>query len=140
MQDGVGYIPLRHAVCFQHVDFVRWLIEQGSDVNRRDNWTETILFWSIKGNGNRRQKREIVQLLLSAGADPNLSGFDNHFASGTALDRILRKKRTLEKQQEQQKQQEKERQSTNEEVAAEMAELTGLVADLRDAGAMTIGE
>ena len=38
--DEVGYTALRHAVYFRQMDMFRWLLAQGADVNRRDNWTQ----------------------------------------------------------------------------------------------------
>ena len=64
----VGASPLHEAVGY--ADFpetARWLIEQGADVNARDNIGRTPLQWAAEYG-----RAESVRLLMGAGADPTM--------------------------------------------------------------------
>lgn len=76
---GVSVIPASER---GHVDYVRRVVETGIDVNHVNNlgWT-AMLEAVILGDGGRAHQ-EIVQILLGAGADPNIADHDGK----TALD------------------------------------------------------
>jgi len=49
------------------MDIVHYLLDQGADVNTRDDAGETPLFWACRGNFV-----EMVEMLVSRAADPTL--------------------------------------------------------------------
>lgn len=59
--------PLHKAVCNNHVETSKLLVEYGADVNahRAGDWTPLLLAVEL-------ENAEICRMLLSAGADPNL--------------------------------------------------------------------
>jgi hypothetical protein len=61
--DADGNVPIIYASCFGHVDTVVALIENGAEVDHRDQASWTPLMWAI----TNRQK-EIVKYLLEKGA------------------------------------------------------------------------
>jgi uncharacterized protein len=70
---GVSVLPASER---GHVDYVRWVVTVGIDVNHVNNlgWT-ALLEAVILGDGSDRYQ-QIVQILLAAGADPNLADRD----------------------------------------------------------------
>lgn len=77
--DKNGVTPLHHAVRFRSPAAVQALIECGADVNRackRSGGTplhRAACSTGAPGTAGRQQEaREIVELLLAAGADPNI--------------------------------------------------------------------
>lgn len=70
---GVSVIPASER---GHVDYVRWVVGNGINVNHVNNlgWT-ALLEAVILGDGSERYQ-QIVQILLAAGADPNLADSD----------------------------------------------------------------
>jgi ankyrin repeat protein len=62
------YIPvLMQAVMNNENEIARYLIENGSDVNKTDGFEMTCLMWA-----SNNQNIELVKLLLDKGADKNL--------------------------------------------------------------------
>lgn len=72
----LGVLPLNHFIFIEHIPIVRFLIEQGTDVNHKDRNKNTLLSYAVSA-GNV----EIADLLLSRGADVNAK----NFAGRTAL-------------------------------------------------------
>jgi ankyrin repeat protein len=83
--DAKNVTPLFMAIDNAHLDVARLLIEAGANVNKWDWWGRTALFAAVDQNaipsGGRADRRspdattplEIIDLLLAAGADPNLA-------------------------------------------------------------------
>jgi ankyrin repeat protein len=70
---GISIIPASER---GHVDYVRWVVTTGIDVNHVNNlgWT-ALLEAVILGDGSEHYQ-QIVAILLAAGADPNLADND----------------------------------------------------------------
>jgi ankyrin repeat protein len=64
--DADGNVPIIYASCFGHLDTVAALVENGADIDRRDQASWSPLMWAI----TNRQK-EIVKYLLDHGASPD---------------------------------------------------------------------
>ena len=81
---GISIIPASER---GHVDYVRWVVRHGVDVNHINNlgWT-ALLEAVILGDGSARYQ-EIVHILLGAGADRSIADRDRV----TALDHARRK-------------------------------------------------
>lgn len=79
-QDDLGFTALHAAVENHHYDMIKLLLEAGANVNAVDNFGNTPL------QRASHQKTEIIQLLLSGGADPSIknnygiSAFDSFAA------------------------------------------------------------
>ena len=78
--DKNGVTPLHHAVRFRSVSAVATLLENGVEVNRtckRSGSTplhRAVTFTGAPGTAGREdERREIIRILLAAGADPSLS-------------------------------------------------------------------
>ncbi len=83
--DAKNVTPLFMAIDNAHLDAARVLIEAGANVNKWDWWGRTALFAAVDQNavpsGGRADRRsadattplEIIDLLLAAGADPDLA-------------------------------------------------------------------
>jgi ankyrin repeat protein len=59
--DENGYTCLHAAASYAHMDMLRWLVEQGADVNVADSDGDTPL--------HHCEKQEVAAYLISAGAD-----------------------------------------------------------------------
>ena len=79
-RDRMGRTLLMYAVMKKDVDFVQWLIDQGSDVNAKDkkNW-QAIHFTA------QHKNLPMVKLLLENGADINAQ----HRDGGTVLHKFV---------------------------------------------------
>jgi ankyrin repeat protein len=64
--DADGNVPLIYASCFGHDDTVELLVQNGADVDKKDNASWSSLMWAIT---NRH--KEIVKFLLDHGANPD---------------------------------------------------------------------
>lgn len=78
--EGIEFTPLQLAVSKNRPAIVRYLVQNGADVNKaRINWTPLIMACQAKSE-------EVVSILLSAGADVNLrTGGAAHERGETAL-------------------------------------------------------
>ncbi|MEJ2702299.1 MAG: transglutaminase domain-containing protein [Sedimentisphaerales bacterium] len=63
---GVG---LYRAALLGDVKNVKRLIQAGSDVDRKDEWGWTALYWAVRGN-----QKEVVEFLIAKGANVNAKG------------------------------------------------------------------
>jgi hypothetical protein len=75
--DADGNVPIIYASCFGHLETVAALVENGADIDRRDQASWSALMWAI----TNRQK-EIVKYLLEHGASPEARTMNGR----TALD------------------------------------------------------
>ncbi len=84
--------PLKYAIARQHIDVVRYLIAQGANVNHvaKLDFTETMTQCALsqilkKSPQEKKDKAlEILEILLEAGADPNIQSVDGTTALHTA--------------------------------------------------------
>ena len=72
--DGEGYTPIMLAVFYFHDELAKYLIEQGADVNHRNDFGETVLSHSISRGIHRP---DIVRLLIDAGAAASVNAQDH---------------------------------------------------------------
>jgi ankyrin repeat protein len=72
-----GQAPLIYALWNRDPGMVQWLLEKGADTNTKDNtpFGYTSLHWSV-----RMGNKELIELVLGAGADVNLKGSDGKTA------------------------------------------------------------
>jgi uncharacterized protein len=68
VQDKAGYSALHFAAQFQSIEMTKLLIEKGSIVDAVDVYGDTPLWRAVF---NSRGRGEIIQILLSGGADKN---------------------------------------------------------------------
>ena len=68
--DSKHWSALTKAVQFKHVEVVRFLIEQGANVNIQDHWGMTPLAECAAEAEPRMEDSIIAKILLDAGADP----------------------------------------------------------------------
>jgi ankyrin repeat protein len=73
--DEWGATPLMDAVQYGHVEVVKALLEHGAQVNAKNVHLNTALHEAAYP---RAHAAELVQLLLTAGADPNARDSENH--------------------------------------------------------------
>uniref|UniRef100_A0A914D403 Uncharacterized protein n=1 Tax=Acrobeloides nanus TaxID=290746 RepID=A0A914D403_9BILA len=73
IQDKDGWTSLMEAVLYKRISIVRYLLEQGSDPNRKDNRDKTALHHAAL---NLKDNKLIVELLLKHGADINIQDKD----------------------------------------------------------------
>ena len=86
-KDSWGITALMYATTNNRVEATRFLLEKGANVNAESRTQQTALIAAVvHGMGNK----EILKLLVEAGADPNLMGDD----AKTALDWAVEKKQT----------------------------------------------
>lgn len=71
-RDENGYAPLFHAAQNNHLECVRWLIEQGADVGMECEDGETALFTAALHLLSQQCDPEICRLLIAHGADYDL--------------------------------------------------------------------
>jgi Ankyrin repeats (3 copies) len=64
--DADGNLPIIYASCFGHAEVVSILVENGADIDKRDQASWNALIWAI----TNRQK-DIVKYLLDHGASPD---------------------------------------------------------------------
>lgn len=67
-QDEYGFSPLHAAVSYSQVELLRYVLEQGGDVNIRDAEGDTPLLVC--------ESPEVFEILVAAGADPNAVNSD----------------------------------------------------------------
>ena len=70
-----GNTPLHLATSIwgeQNIDIIKALLDYGADPNARDIYGNTPLLDAFGGKRKREPPSEVVELLLKAGADPNL--------------------------------------------------------------------
>jgi len=79
--DGEGLTALQHAVMLHKTQAIQTLVQLGADVNSTHNW-ET-LHWAVRDNNI-----PVVELLLQAGANPDVVDADN--AGATPLTRAAK--------------------------------------------------
>lgn len=65
--DGEARTPLFAAIIAKNTDAIKWLIEQGADINQQDRTGWTPLHFAVQ-----EKQADTVALLLSCGADANL--------------------------------------------------------------------
>lgn len=73
---GVGEICLEYAIYHSPISFIRMLLEQGADSNYPDHCGFPLLIAAL--STSRDDKYEIVELLLSNGADIGQRGVNNY--------------------------------------------------------------
>jgi len=69
IEDYNGGTPMMYASEYGYVDVVKFLVEKGANVNKKTKFGETALTLNI---GFVKRDKEIVKILLDAGADPNI--------------------------------------------------------------------
>lgn len=94
--DDMGRTPLHYAVINEHYKIVKFLLDHGADVNAHHEETASNTVITMAAEGCYP---EMIELLLSFGADPNIRGwmglnaFDraqkNKTEEGEAIRRIL---------------------------------------------------
>ena len=65
--DADGNVPIIYASCFGHLEAVTALVENGADIDRRDQASWSSLMWAITNT-----QKEIVKYLLDHGASPDV--------------------------------------------------------------------
>lgn len=95
--DNNGVTALHHAVRFRNPLAVKTLIEHGADVNRACRKTgSTPLHRAVMSTGapgtagKRAEARQIVTLLLAAGADPSIRNKSGKTPGDYATDEVIR--------------------------------------------------
>jgi ankyrin repeat protein len=71
-RDRGGKTPLQVAVLTDRPDVVRFFIEQGADVNAQDDHGDTALAQAAAMGNLLKHVREIITLLMHAGADVSI--------------------------------------------------------------------
>ena len=61
--DGYGLTALRRAARSNRTDVVRYLLNNGANVNKQDSWDETALHWASHMN-----QTDVMRILLQHGA------------------------------------------------------------------------
>ena len=80
------FADVRDAVRRGDIAAVQRFLDEGWDVNERENWTGADALCVAAGAGNA----EMVELLLRYGADPNTHDNDGYFAYGIVAPRRIR--------------------------------------------------
>jgi ankyrin repeat protein len=89
-----GQGGLHWAMYGPHVDVVRILLSHGAPVNARDAMESTALHWGLRewavtGDAHQREAYyEVLGLLVSAGADVDLSPFERHPRGGRVAEAV----------------------------------------------------
>ncbi|PPK88710.1 beta-lactamase regulating signal transducer with metallopeptidase domain [Neolewinella xylanilytica] len=74
--DGGGKLSPLHAAAHEgHKEIVRYLLDQGVEVDHRDGWGQTALMFAAE-----ERHTEVVSMLLEAGADPELKDVNGNTA------------------------------------------------------------
>ena len=82
-KDNWGITPLMYAVTNNRTEAARFLLKMGADVNAESKAQQTALIATVvHGTG----KIEILELLVEAGADPNIMGNDGKTALEWAVE------------------------------------------------------
>ena len=76
-----GSTPLHYAALRKDVRFVEFLLANGAEVNRVNNFGETPLHWAVKAG-----REQVVSLLLESGAQVDLLDSENLSALDWALE------------------------------------------------------
>lgn len=73
-RDSQGFTALHWAAWYGHLDCVKFLIAQGAPLDAKNNYGGTVIDSTVWGyansDGNDRHCREILEVLVAAGADP----------------------------------------------------------------------
>ncbi|KAJ5116685.1 hypothetical protein N7456_001033 [Penicillium angulare] len=72
IQDHKGWSALHHQADCMSIDLVKWLCDQGCDVNLESNNQETPLFMAIMSHNYPKRRSVMVETLLHLGANVNL--------------------------------------------------------------------
>jgi len=72
LPDENGDTILRWAIHKNEPLFMQFLVENGADVNYRNNWNWTPLFWAVHYNNT-----DMVKYLLENGADVTIKDYEN---------------------------------------------------------------
>ena len=75
---------LYQAICNQHVECVKVLVEEGTDVNHEINAQMTLLAIAVRDNANV----EIVKVLIDAGADVNTGAIEPVLVTAVRYDNV----------------------------------------------------
>ncbi|PTB69528.1 hypothetical protein BBK36DRAFT_1111674 [Trichoderma citrinoviride] len=80
--DGRGRTALSHAASKGHVHVVKFLLDQGANVNAKDNKDRTVLWHASESHSSvsRQQRFVTVETLLENKADPNILASDGSSA------------------------------------------------------------
>jgi ankyrin repeat protein len=96
MSDDGGQTPLHWATFGPHVEVTRTLLANGASVNARDHrFKATPLDWMVHAlataddDATRTRGREVVALLVAAGAVPDLDRFGASVRSRVLADALL---------------------------------------------------
>ncbi|KAJ8668004.1 hypothetical protein QAD02_009667 [Eretmocerus hayati] len=96
--DPFGLNPLQRAVTFGKVKIVKQLILAGANVNSVDKYQNTNLLIATRSQTNDKDVSQIIQLLLEAGASPNIpdsKGFTplhvaSNFGKAVRVEQLIR--------------------------------------------------
>jgi ankyrin repeat protein len=97
-----GQTGLHWAMYGPHVDVVRILLRHGAPVNARDAMESTALHWGLQGwamTSDAREREgyyEVVGLLVSAGADVDLTRFEREQRRRRAVEKVRADARMLD--------------------------------------------
>lgn len=70
LSDNNGWTPLHFSVSEHFIEITKVLLENGAEVNAKDTYGNTII---SRGTFTSKGRGEIIKLLLSYGADPEIA-------------------------------------------------------------------
>jgi hypothetical protein len=76
LPDAEGTSPLHEAAYFGYLPLVELLLDNKADINRQDKKGQTPLFRAVQGTSTKDRNVDVVQFLISAGAECNVTDSD----------------------------------------------------------------
>ncbi len=78
------------------LESIKWVVEKGADLNVQNRFNETALYLICKGSEKQHAKIEVIEYLLSKGADPTL-GKDILQHAGRKIKKFFKQKELTER-------------------------------------------